>query len=273
MSRILVKTDFATLAGVSPAAITKAAKAGLKPAMVGKRIDAAHPVAVAYIEKQQRKATPAPAPGIDPLYSQAVAACQLADCMTVQYVQSALGIGQERAQKIIAQMKAADTTPKPTTTKKALEKFKELTTPNAALKSSPQKKPQDEIILDIPEDIQAFADMTLRELIEKFGTVTHFNDWLKATNEIEKINERRIKNAASEGELVSRELMKVGVIDPFNAAHRRMLTDGAKTIAVRASAMAKAGRSVEDVEKFVADQISSFIKPVKSRVARALRNA
>lgn len=269
----MVKTSFAKVAGVSDAAVSKATRRALRPALVGKRIDADHPAAVEYVERQKRRREPSPAPGIDPLFPRAVAACRVANCMTVAYLKTALGIGQPRAQRIISQMKAAEVTPSdppPPPPPVAVEP-----PPPVVVEPPPPVavEPPADILIDVPADIQAFADMTLRELIEKFGTVSHFNDWLKATNEIEKINERRLKNAATEGVLVSRELIKSGVIDPFNAAHRRMLTDGAKTIAVRVDAMSRAGRSVADIEAFVSDQIGSFIRPVKACVARALRNA
>jgi hypothetical protein len=128
-------------------------------------------------------------------------------------------------------------------------------------------------MLDISANITDFKDMTLRQLIETYGTDTRFVDWLKATKEIEMINEKRLKNAKTQGELVSRHLVKIGIVDPIEAAHIRLLTAGSKTIAVRLHAMSQAGRSVEDLEAFVVDQISSFIRPVKDKVRRALTNA
>ncbi len=136
----------------------------------------------------------------------------------------------------------------------------------------PITDPED-MLHSIPEDIRAFADMSLRDLVHRFGTDVAFLDWLKATKAIEDINEKRLKNAQTRGELVSRHLMKIGVIEPIDAAHIKLLTDGAKTIARRVTAMTAAGKSVEDCEKFVADQMTSFIRPIKAKVARALKNA
>ena len=82
--------------------------------------------------------------------------------------------------------------------------------------------------------------------------------------EIEVIEERRIKSSKAKGELVHRDLIKKGIIDPIDTAYRKMLTDGAKTIARRAA--------VGDLEKFVADQIASFIKPAKASMKRALEH-
>ena len=135
----------------------------------------------------------------------------------------------------------------------------------------PVTDPED-MLHDIPEDIRAFADMSLRDLVDRFGTDVAFVDWLKATKSIEDINEKRLKNAMTRGELVSRHLMKIGVIEPIDEAHIKLLTDGARTIALRVHTMTAAGKSVEDCEKFVADQMTSFIRPIKAKITRTLKN-
>jgi len=208
---LISKAEFARRAGVSSAAITKACGKSLTAAVVGKRIDAGHPAALAYLDAQ--------IPQVDVVVN--------------------------------------GRTVKPRGWAARNDKKKQEPAPD---------------ILEVPADIQAFADKTLRELVERFGTDTRFLDWLKATKEIELINEKRIKNAQSKGELVSRELVKLAVIDPINAAHLKMLTDGAKTITRRVTAMHDANRDIGDIEKFVSDQIASFIKPVKAKVIRALKD-
>ena len=132
---------------------------------------------------------------------------------------------------------------------------------------------QGQMIHEVPDDIQAFADMSVREVVQRFGTDVAFLDWLKATKAIEDINEKRLKNAATKGSLVSRELVKLGIIDPIDAAHIKLLTDGAKTITRRVTAMHDSGRNLDEIEKFVKNQMTSFIRPVKAKVKRALGNA
>lgn len=126
---------------------------------------------------------------------------------------------------------------------------------------------------EIPEEITAFTDMTLRELIYRFGTDMAFVDWLKATKAIEDINEKRLKNAVARGELVNRQVIKVGVFDPINETFGKLLTDCSKTLAVRVRAMIASGQSTGDCEKFISDQIGSFIRPAKAKIVRALKNA
>lgn len=117
-----------------------------------------------------------------------------------------------------------------------------------------------------------FADMTLHELVDKYGTETAFLDWVKAVKAIEDINEKRLKNALTMGELVSVQLVNTGVVKPFDMMCDKLLIDGAKTIASRVTTMSGAGRSVEDCEHFVTDQISTYIKRMKASSLTVLRN-
>jgi hypothetical protein len=125
---------------------------------------------------------------------------------------------------------------------------------------------------DVPDNMRDFADMTIREVVAKFGTDYRMVDYLRALKEIETVEERRIKSAKMRGELLHRELITKGVLEPIDTAHRKMLTDGAKTIARRSVAMIKAGKDSDDLQKFIAEQISSFIKPAKAKIKRTLEN-
>lgn len=293
------------MAGVTATAITRACLTVLKPAIVGRRIDAAHPAAVEYLRLRADPETLGAATGLDPLYEHAVAHCRESGNFTISAVSRGLSIGYARASRIFATMtatgvaqpaapaKAGQVVPpgpaKPTpaaarptpapppprilggTEKKRQTKKQEALARHTTSPTSPAETGS--TLHEIPDDIKKFADMTLRELIQRYGTDVAFLDWLKATKQIEDINEKRLKNATTKGELVSRELVKIGVIDQINAAHTKLLTDGAKTIALRVVAMSKAGRAVDECEKFIVDQIGSFIKPAKVKMARALKNA
>ena len=279
---LVSRAEFSRLAGVLAGTVSKICKNKLKKALVGKRINVAHPDAVAYLERQELKHAPVLVEGLDPLYEKAIEACRMVGRWTPGTLKKPLGIGSERSSRIFKTMEAAGAVPSledqtPMTVAAAPEK-KPAVTGYTAKNANKKKASLDAlnnggVIHDIPEDISDFADMTLRELIERFGTDVAFLDWLKATKSIEDINEKRLKNAATQGELVSRQLVKTGVIDPIESAHLKLLTDGAKTIARRVTAMHSAGRELADIENFVSDQISSFIRPMKAKIKRSLKNA
>lgn len=257
MSQLLKRVDFAQLAGVSPAAMTKACAPGkqLHPAMVGKRIDAAHPAALEYLNgragmptgvaKQPTSAPKRPtSPPPAPVPTKPVTPAKR---------------GPKRRTDVA---KAAPASARPPTAA-----VHTVATPPPS-PSGDNRDPVDQV----PENIRAFLDFTLAQLIRMYGTDVAFLDWLKATKVIEEIQQRQIQNAESRGELVKRDLVKVAIIDLFDEAHRRMLGDGAKTIARRAATMAQAGRDVEEIEKLVRDQLSSFITPAKDKITKTLKN-
>lgn len=230
---LVTKSQFAEIANVSTAAITKACYPGngLFKATVGEgrksRIDPNHPSAVAYLEDHKQKK---PRPPAAPLNSVEE---DIEDDFTPTYGPRGAGAAKESRKRV----------------------------------SQYNIDPA-----DVPDNMQDFADMTIREVVHKFGTDYRMVDYLRALKEIETIDANRVKNAKARGELVHRDLITKGVLDPIDSAHRKMLTDGAKTIAVRMVAMIGAGRDVDELEKFIADQISSFIRPAKAIIKRALEN-
>ena len=125
---------------------------------------------------------------------------------------------------------------------------------------------------EIPEDMAAFAHLTLGELISRFGTDGAFVDWLKALKMICDIEEKNIKNAEKRGELVSRDLIKRGIIGTIEETFRRMLTDGAKTISADIAALSRTDASQSHMEQDAAEALAKFIKPCKAKMKRVINN-
>lgn len=268
---LVTRTRLAHMAGVTQAAITKMCKGPLAPACDGKKVDISHQTVVDYLDR--RNSRPSSTGGIDPRYTEAIQVCAAANRYSATYIQKSLGISFDRAKKILVVMDAAGFVPKEDYTPPAPPKpepppARKPRGPNVRTKPVEVGNP-----IAVPEDIESFADMTLRELIGRFGTEYAFIEWLKATKHIEDINAKRIANAEKSGELVHRELVQKGVIEPVNAAHLKLLSDGSKTIANRVTALNKSGATVEEIEKFVSDQISSFIVPMKKKIGRILKDA
>ncbi len=124
-----------------------------------------------------------------------------------------------------------------------------------------------------PEDIEALASWTLRDFIDKFGSIRSANDWLDARKKIAEIREKDLKNEERDGTLIERELVKTHVFGAIEAANRRLLTDSPKTISRRLYALARSGADIEEAERVVREIVSSHLKPVKTSAARVLRNA
>ncbi len=134
-----------------------------------------------------------------------------------------------------------------------------------------EKRTYEDILVDIPEDLHDYLQWTLIQIYEKFGTIERFDTFLDAVKTIEMVEDRRIKNAKSAGVLVSRELIRIGIVEPIDRAFHQLLTDGAKTMNMRIHTMIKSGSDEEETEKMVIDNLTSFIKPLKSKMKRELR--
>lgn len=269
------RAKFAQIAGVTPAAVTKAANLALKNCVDGKYIDSAHPDALAYIEKIAHAKTPETLPGIDPLYENAISACRAAGKWNANVICKGIGVGHVRANKILRQIEAAGVKDADARADKVMADLKKTPHVRGPALIKQRRIEQDDHDLEeivIPDNIAAFADMTIRDVIRKYGTADRFVDYLKALKEIGIMAEREIKLAEIKGQLISRDLVQKYVVEEFDAAHMKLLRDGSKTLAVQVSAMVAAKETPEDIEKFISEKITDFIRPVKTKVAKALRN-
>jgi hypothetical protein len=295
--QLVTKSAFARRAGVSASAIGKACKHELGPALSSGKINESHPAALEYLARREAATMPPEATGLDPLHSDVVAWCAENNRFSISVIQKTFKIGFGRAKSIVAVMNAAglvpepgqpvEITPAPTPkplviqagdAERALSNLERtLSGQEKARLTKKQERPPEHYepeaqLLQIPEDIRELANWSLRDLVTKFGTDVAFLDFLKATKELENIQEKRLKNAKTSGELVSRAQIKIGVIEPINTAHIKLLTDGAKTIAVRVKAMVDAERDLTEIEEFVTKQMTSFIKPMKAHIVRGMKN-
>lgn len=209
MRRLVSKTQFAALARVTQAAITKACKGPLADALEGVRIDLDHVCAQQYLEGK----------GIDPT--------ELSDRLTAS---------------VAAPAASRQTDP-----------------PNAATEAS-----------SLGGDVGSIAELTIRQIVERFGTEVRFKDYLSNLKAIEDIRSKRLQNEEAEGALIERERVKTHVFGMIDGAHRRLLTDAPKTIARRLYAMARSESPVEDAESTVRDIISSQLRVVIATARRVL---
>jgi hypothetical protein len=129
------------------------------------------------------------------------------------------------------------------------------------------------LVTDTGLDISRYADMTLRDLVDRFGSVRALKDWLEALKKIEDIREKRLNNEEVQRQLISRELVKTHVFGFLEAGNRRLLGDTPKTIARRLYSLARSDAPIEEGEKLVREIIGSQLNPQKERVSKLLREA
>ena len=269
VKKLISRSDFAAKAGVSGAAISRACKGPLLDAVEGKFIDLNHKSAIAYLEsKKNGKTTPA-LEGIDSLYEEALEVCREAGRCSQTLLRDKLMIGSDRARKLVALIQNANIQDfeKPAAEKvKREEKARPHTRGTAAKKQQAIQEDDEELFELLDRNVAQYADMTLRDIVRKFGTATRFAEYLRAMKEISMIEDREIKIAQTKGELVHRDLVSQLIIEPIDSAHVKLMRDGSKTIAVRMAAMHGSGADINEMQLVTSELIASFIKPVKAKV-------
>ncbi len=266
--KLLTKAKFAELCNASRSTISSALKRDLIEAVVNDKIDINHPAAQFYIKKResflQNKMT-------DSELKEAIKnIINSGEYWTTSIITKKLRANINRVKSALKDMSIDEPEQKgrklvgSAVTREEKKNKSTLQGLNEILDETVKRK--------VPEDIRDYHNMRLCEIIEQFGTDIAFCDWLKAAKAIEDIMTARLKNAATKKELVSRKLVQIGVLDQIETAHNKLLTDGAKTIARRIIAMHEGGRRIEDCEIFASNQISSYIKPMRSKIEQALED-
>lgn len=295
---LMSKADFAVKAGVGRSTISEACKGTLGPAIVDGRIDANHPRARAYLQKHKAKQALKDDPDLDPLFEEVVKRGLAEEAQfSARWIKSNFPVGYNRAVKIREQIAKHGVLPDDAAPMLTPLKVERKPRTPAAPVDVPEVSPeelaagaqalQDEALgqmaaqagagfgpqIDIPDNMQVFADMTLREILRKFGTHTAFADWLKSVKEMEIIEEKRVKVDAARGKLVDRLIVKKGVVDVTDEMCVKILTDGSKTIGARAHMMATGGSDPLEIEEFVRATLTKFLKPAVDKMVRSLSNA
>jgi hypothetical protein len=229
--RLVGKAEFGKLAGVSKPAISKALRGELRAALVGDRIDANHAAARAYLGKRGKSLPPAAAPTSPP--------------------------------KRRPRAAAAPTDPAESTESAQPE-------PTGRRRRRGLPAPRVERVEQLAE-IEEYAELTIRELVERWGTVRTYVDLLGALKTIEDIRKTQLHNEETEGSLISRDLVRTHLFGLVDAVFKRLLSDVPRTIAGRVLALAKSSGTLEEAEKVVREQISSQLAPMKATALRVLR--
>lgn len=241
----------------------------------------AHPDVIKFLESR----TIHPRSGeIDLLLEQAVGICRAEGKFSITLLRNRLHIGSHRASNLIKMMNLSNVQlvpmekVKPSKKSVALRKLNQRAVappptyqqpPPVVIAPPPPAPPPED---DVPEDIRAFADMTLRQIITRYGNDQAFVDWLKATRMIEDIASARMKNAKTAGELASVELIKRGIFDPINTVYQTLLTDGAKTITQTVYTMTKANAEMIECELEVISQMTTLIRSAKAKMKKCLKS-
>ena len=123
-----------------------------------------------------------------------------------------------------------------------------------------------------PIDLDAVGDLRLREIDERYGSVTGLGDYIELRKKTAETQRIELQNAETKGQIVSRDFVRTHVIGLIDATFRRLLTDTVKTFSTRAQAMTQAGASLEEIQHVGADLMSATLASLKGSAARSARS-
>lgn len=264
---LVTKTQFAEMCNVKLSSISASCRSKLKDAVVNDMIDTDHEEAKAYFARQWSL------PGAKPHYTGMKAVHENKKASSGRKLPTPEQLIEREAAGITSTTSstppfpvAASSPVMPGTTNGSVVTMasgKRVFTPPVFANGQ---------VDHLPEDVRAYVDWSLRALIAQFGNEYAFSDWLKAYKEIETIYAKQLDSAQKEGVLINRALVEKVVFNNLETLFVRLLSDGVKTISRRLYEMVKADRTVEECEKFVADQLSSFIAPTKDKMIKGMRD-
>lgn len=114
------------------------------------------------------------------------------------------------------------------------------------------------------------AAMPIEELVRRFDHIDSVKGWLDAAKKAADTRAVDLRNMETQGQVVSREMVRTHVFGAMEASHVRLLGDTPKSITRRVYAMARAGEDVEQAEKVVREMISSQLKPAMAAAKKAV---
>lgn len=127
--------------------------------------------------------------------------------------------------------------------------------------------------VDLPEHLRALLDWRLRDIVNRYGNIPHFEAILKATKTIADIEEKQTKTAQRRGELVDREFIRTHVLGVVDGTLRRLLDEAPSTLAVRALALAKTGGTEGELEDAFRKILTAQLRDMKTSAVRGLRKS
>ncbi len=237
-SELLVsRSAFADAAKCSAATVTTHCKKALASAVVGKSIDATHPAAEQWLRERR----------VDPAAAR-------------QYLRQRSGRGGNKGAPP-APSPAGEDAQGPT---KGWGRKRQKEKRQAAGEASD---------VEIPDYLESFADYTIREAVERWGTDVRMADFLRAVKEMEQASHRRIQNEQLRGKLVPKELIERHVFGLIENAFSRLLNDTPRTLVGELLEAHDAGESREKITDLARELMSQQIRGIKKKAQKGLRDA
>ena len=123
----------------------------------------------------------------------------------------------------------------------------------------------------ITADVRKVGHLSLNDVIRLFGTTQCLKDFLSALKTMEDVYKKRLDAAIREKGLVSLKLVRTSIVEGYNIAFKRLLSDGAKAIVYEVKTHLEMGTENGKIEEMVSLKMSEHITPAQDRIVKALK--
>jgi hypothetical protein len=268
--QLVSKAEFGRLHDVLPSQVTRLIQGELRSALIGKKIDLAHPL----VEKwKQRLDNLRGKNAQDPLYLDAVEACRVAGVISTHVVRKATKVGHNRATKLVDMMalQGIDVgTVAPVEEQAGARRTPPAEIPPTNVADTQYEPPASSLAI-IDEHVRPYLRMPLEDIILKFGTLPQFKTLLDARKSIEDIRQKQLKSEEVEGRSISKSFVQSHFFGLLGVTQKRLLTDTPKAIAVHLKQLVESGASIVDMELAVHDAISSQLAQAQQSAVQKLK--
>lgn len=127
----------------------------------------------------------------------------------------------------------------------------------------------------LPEDLEDLGAMTLREVVERFGTLRALSDAVKARKDFADMKVKESAAAQRRGQLVNRALVSAIIVPLIDLAFRRLVGEMPTALTEQIIARVLAGGEdlKVDVEALIRRETSGILTDCRDGVAKELKAA
>ena len=141
--------------------------------------------------------------------------------------------------------------------------------------SRPEKEKPEKTIITVQDQagdelLVNLMELTVGEIVEKYGSTSGFTAYLDMAKKREEILEKRLKNRKTSDESISRDFVRKYVFSTFESLFNRLLNDHPQTVTNRIIEAYEAGETKEHCTEITTQLISKQLQDAKRRIIEAL---
>lgn len=136
-----------------------------------------------------------------------------------------------------------------------------------------ESTPEIDAAATLPPEIRKAMDMTLRDVIDRYGMIDAFAKLLTAAEKIENIHAKRLDSDKKTGELTSRKFVEDHMFGLVEQVFQRLLTDLPATLSYKVHGQCSTGAAVETIQETIRAGVTVELRNIKTDMKKLLKKA